>query len=54
MNIIQYVCALVMAFSLTFAGQAEAKHASEKTRSRVLKEISKNNSQQMKYSKVQS
>jgi hypothetical protein len=55
MNIIQYTSALLIAFSLVFAGQAEAgkgKRASEKTRSRVLKEISKNNSQKTKSSKV--
>lgn len=44
MNIIQYTFALLMAFSLVVAGQAEAKHGSEKTRSRVLKEISQNTS----------
>lgn len=42
MNIIKYTLGLMMAFSLVFAGQAEAKHAHEKTRKRVLQEISKN------------
>lgn len=42
MNIVQYTVVLLMAFSLVFAEQAEAKqHSSQKTRSRVLKEISK-------------
>lgn len=41
MNIIHYTFALLMAFSLVFAGEVEAKHGSEKARSRVLKEISK-------------
>lgn len=45
MKIIQYTCALLMAFSLVCAGQVEAKHGSEQARSRVLKQISKNESQ---------
>lgn len=52
MNIIQYTSALLVAFSLVFGGQAEAKHAHEKTRARVLKEISQNASHQTQYSKV--
>lgn len=40
MNIFQYTFALLMAFSLVFAGEAEAKHAGKKTRARVMKEIS--------------
>lgn len=39
MNIIQYTLAFMMAFSLIFAGEAESKHSSEKTRNRILKEI---------------
>lgn len=50
MNIIHYTFALLMAFSLVFGGQAEAKHASEKTRSRILKEISQNASHKTNYS----
>lgn len=42
MNIIKYTLGLMMAFSLVFAGHVEAKHAHEKTRNRVLQEISKN------------
>jgi len=44
MNFIQYPFAILMAFSLVFVVEAEAKHGSEKARSRVLKEISKNES----------
>jgi len=43
MNKTQYTFVFLMAFSLVFAGQAEAKHAAEKTRARVLKEISSRN-----------
>lgn len=51
MNIIQCTCALIMAFSLAFAGQAESKqHSSKKTRDRILKEISQNNSYHAKSS----
>lgn len=43
MDIKQYIFALLVAFSLAFAGEAEAKgkHGSQQARSRVLKEISK-------------
>ncbi len=48
MNIMQYIAALLMTFSLVFVGQVEAKHGSQKTRSRVLKEISKHTSYKSK------
>jgi hypothetical protein len=51
MSIIQYTFALLMAFTLVFAGQAAAapgKHSSEKTRSRILKEISEHTSHKTK------
>lgn len=45
MNIIKSTVALSIAFCLIFGGQVEAKqHSSKKTRDRILKEISKNNS----------
>lgn len=43
MSIIKYPFVLVMAFSLVFMGgeaEAKGKHGSDKTRSRVLKEMS--------------
>ena len=52
MNIIQYTIVLLMAFSLVFIGQVEAKHAGDKTRSRVLKEMSKKMSYKTKNSTV--
>lgn len=49
MNIIHYTFALLMAFSLVFMEQAEAKqHGSKQARSRVLKEINKNTSHKAK------
>ncbi|MFI0434339.1 MAG: hypothetical protein ACH350_01250 [Parachlamydiaceae bacterium] len=37
----QYLFALLTAFSFVFAAEVQGKHAAEKTRSRVLNEMSK-------------
>ncbi len=55
MNIVKYKFILIMAFSLVFVGgeaEAKGKHASEKARSRVLKEVSKHSSYKTKSSTV--
>ncbi len=52
MNITRYTVVLLTAFSLVFAGQAEAKHGSKQARSRVLKEMSKTTSLKATYSTV--
>jgi hypothetical protein len=50
MNFIQYTCCtLLMAFSLAFVGEAEAKqHGSKQARERVLKQMSKSSAKAKK------
>lgn len=39
MKVVYYTLSLLVALSFFVAGEAQAKHASEKARSRVLKEL---------------
>lgn len=57
MNIIKYPMVLLMAFSLVFVGgeaEAKGKHSSEKTRTRVMKEIAQHSSFKEKPAKAKS